>query len=125
VQVSELTKLVELADNQTIKNPNSKYTIITVGAFNYKPVVHNWVHHMNKLNISNYVVLCVDQLIYRELDPAHAILMAPTFHLNLTHVRMKKRKGKDSSLAERFRQNSQRMVEKKKKTRCLFCYIGT
>jgi hypothetical protein len=113
VQVSELTKLVELADNQTIKNPNSKYTIITVGAFNYKPVVHNWVHHMNKLNISNYVVLCVDQLIYRELDPAHAILMAPTFHLNLTHVRMKKRKGKDSSLAERFRQNSQRMVEKR------------
>jgi hypothetical protein len=82
-----LVGLLELADNQTISNPNSKFTIITIGAINYKPVVHNWVRHMKRLNISNYIVLCADKLICEEMDPAHAILMAPTLRLNLTSAR--------------------------------------
>jgi hypothetical protein len=76
-----------MADNQLIRNPGSKFTTITIGAVNYKGVVLNWVRHMKRLNISNYIVICVDQLIFEELDPLHALLMAPTFRLNLSSPR--------------------------------------
>jgi hypothetical protein len=76
-----------MADNQLIRNPGSKFTVITIGAINYKGVVLNWVRHMKRLNISNYIVICVDQLIFEELDPLHALLMAPTFRLNLSSPR--------------------------------------
>jgi hypothetical protein len=94
IQVNELLKLIAMADNQIIKNLSSKYTVITVGAINYRPVVHNWIHHMKRLNVSNFIVICVDQLIYDELDPDHAILMTPLVHLNLTHVRVNRRQAK-------------------------------
>jgi hypothetical protein len=91
----QLDNLVALADKQratlSLVNPNP-YTVITLGAYNYKPVVHNWIFHMEKLNVTNYIVLCADKQIYQEIDPGHAVLMDPTFKLNLTYVRAKKKK---------------------------------
>lgn len=77
--------------------PNMGHIVLTIGASNYLPVIENWISHVEALNVSSYVVLCVDQELYNHLDPSHAVLMTPSFHLHLTAVASVKRKSKNKS----------------------------
>jgi hypothetical protein len=94
--------LLRLAAAQAKKKGGGySYTIVTLGASNYKEVVLNWINHLEQLSIKKYIVLCVDQEIYKEVGPEHAILVE--FNVNVTLKKyVRKRSSRTITSAESY-----------------------
>jgi hypothetical protein len=62
-----------------------------LGAINYKGVVLNWIHHLERLKVKNYIVLCVDRNIYEIVGAAHGVLI--DYNVNATLKKYRRKKG--------------------------------
>jgi hypothetical protein len=64
--------------------------ITTIAAINYKSVVLNWIHHMNRLQVDNYLLICVDREIETVInDTRHTVLIEPFFRLHFAPTSQK------------------------------------
>jgi hypothetical protein len=94
--------LLQLAASQsTSQDGKNSYTIITLGASNYKEVVLNWIHHLEQLKVKKYIVLCTDKEIYAAVGAAHGVLI--DYNVNATLKKyQKKKRSKTKAYSERY-----------------------
>jgi hypothetical protein len=88
---SLIASATTLKQTQLRTHPDNKPVIITtIAAINYKSVVLNWIHHMNRLQVDNYLLICVDREIETVInDTRHTVLIEPFFRLHFAPTSQK------------------------------------
>ena len=92
-----------------------KHVIITASNLKYRGAVFNWIHHMNLLNIKNFLVLCFDTDLAGIVGDEHGVLMQSriSFDYNKKVTRPPRaRRARNSTSSRSARQTHRRRLRR-------------
>jgi hypothetical protein len=89
-QTHAVPTLLRLAASQRSSHDHKdSFTVLTVGAINYKEVVLNWIRHLQLLKVEKYIIICTDKEIYSVIGAAHGVLVEYNTNATLTYLKRK------------------------------------
>jgi hypothetical protein len=104
LQMDAVPALLQLAASQhSSHDGKNSFTVLTVGAINYKDVVLNWIHHLQLHKVEKYIVVCTDREIFAEVGASHGVLVEYNVNATLTYQKIKyPKKKRKRSRYERY-----------------------
>jgi hypothetical protein len=116
-----MRRLVQMVQHETQISVEQRFAgvILSIAAANYERVVLNYIQHMQRLSVSNYLIVCVDADIYRVInDTSHSILLETIIPLQFPTTSAPKQSTvtpanrKYSHIGENFFKNELKKISK-------------
>lgn len=61
--------------------------VITAGTYSYQTSLLNWIYHVEKQGVKNYIVLCFDREIYNTVGSLHGVLLLQSGHHSVNETK--------------------------------------